>query len=281
MYADGEFLEERSDQHGVAGFFIFRDKALLRKVPQRGEFVRWLRDSGIGFEEQPLYRAKEFGLYSEWNKLPLLRCRPFNSIEIENDRLIKRAIDVQGRALSEREVAWYKKIRGYGRADINDAVPVIYSYEPLTMELVDGRNVYEYTCLPDEQKRYILENIIGCLKKVHELGSAPYDEKSYRLAYLDKTYERLRKVRHLVPFADEPTVTVNGKVCRNIFFHEAELERLVTQYAPDKFVLLHGDCTFSNIMLRNDEDPVLIDPRGYFGNTQFYGDAAYDWVKLY
>ena len=50
---------------------------------------------------------------------------------------------------------------------------------------------------------------------------------------------------------------------------------------PQKFVFLHGDCTFSNIMLRDDREPVLIDPRGYFGRTEFYGDVAYDWVKLY
>ena len=25
----------------------------------------------------------------------------------------------------------------------------------------------------------------------------------------------------------------------------------------------------------------MIDPRGYFGNTELYGDPAYDWVKLY
>jgi D-arabinose 5-phosphate isomerase GutQ len=34
-------------------------------------------------------------------------------------------------------------------------------------------------------------------------------------------------------------------------------------------------------MLKNDRTPMLIDPRGYFGTTQLYGDEAYDWVKLY
>ena len=50
---------------------------------------------------------------------------------------------------------------------------------------------------------------------------------------------------------------------------------------PERFCLLHGDCTFSNILLREDAIPVMIDPRGYFGYTQYYGDPAYDWVKLY
>ena len=34
-------------------------------------------------------------------------------------------------------------------------------------------------------------------------------------------------------------------------------------------------------MLRRDGSPVLIDPRGYFGYTELYGDARYDWAKLY
>jgi hypothetical protein len=35
-------------------------------------------------------------------------------------------------------------------------------------------------------------------------------------------------------------------------------------------------------MIRNEEvDPVLIDPRGYFGSSKFYGDKDYDWAKLY
>mgnify|MGYP001072052072 CR=1 FL=1 len=27
--------------------------------------------------------------------------------------------------------------------------------------------------------------------------------------------------------------------------------------------------------------PILIDPRGYFGFTELFGDPAYDWAKLY
>ena len=46
-------------------------------------------------------------------------------------------------------------------------------------------------------------------------------------------------------------------------------------------MFIHGDCTFSNMLLNNNDEPVLIDPRGYFGSTELYGDPAYDWVKLY
>lgn len=48
-------------------------------------------------------------------------------------------------------------------------------------------------------------------------------------------------------------------------------------YKPAReFVFLRGDCTLANTMVRNDTDPVLIDPHGYFGKTEFYFDAVYD-----
>ena len=47
----------------------------------------------------------------------------------------------------------------------------------------------------------------------------------------------------------------------------------------NNFCFIHGDCTFSNLMLREDGSPVLIDPRGYFGYKELYGDPLYDWAK--
>ena len=276
-YRDGEFFEEPSDKHGVAGYFIFQDKNCIAAVPKSGEFVRWLKEKNFTFDEQPLKNTKEYGLYSEWSKLPRMRCRPFNQITVEGDKVIKRGIDEQGRELAKKEIAWYKKIQN----EDFDNIPVIYEFEPLTMEFIDGQNIYEYNYIPDTQKRYILKKIIHCLQNVHKLSGVKADKESYYDAYIGKTYKRLEKVRNLVPFANEKTVTINGRVCRNIFFCKEECERLVMQYMPEEFRLIHGDCTFSNMMLRHDTEPVLIDPRGYFGHTQFYGDVAYDWVKLY
>ena len=149
------------------------------------------------------------------------------------------------------------------------------------MELIDGKNIYEYTDVPIEKKKDILKQIVSCLRQVHNLESVPSDKDSFYDAYIGKTFDRLKKVRNLVPFANDDYVTVNGRKCRNVFYHRKELEKAVMEYLPKEFKLIHGDCTFSNMMLKNDFVPVLIDPRGYFGKTEFYGDVAYDWVKLY
>ena len=276
-YRDGKFFEEPSDKYGVAGYFIFQNKNFLSEVPKSGEFVRWLQSKNFTFEEQPLKNTKEYGVYSEWSKLPRMRCRPFNQITVEGDKIVKQGIDEQGRELAKKEIAWYKKIQDEDFSNI----PKIYAYEPLTMEFIDGQNIYEYNFIPDAQKRYILQKIIACLQEVHKLGGVKVDKESYFDAYIGKTYKRLEKVRNLVPFANDEKITINGRVCRNIFYHKDECERLIMQYLPKEFRLIHGDCTFSNMMLRHDTEPVLIDPRGYFGHIQFYGDVAYDWVKLY
>lgn len=277
-YENGEFMEERSTEYGVAGLFIFKDKSEIKDVPLEGEFVRWLKQKEIRPEELALSKTKEYGLISEYNKLKTQRCRPFNRMIIDGDKLIKEGIDEQGKKLAIREKAWYKFTEPLGFMDI----PHIYSYEPFVMEKIDGRNIFEYE-LNFQEKKEVLENIVSMLKKLHSLDSMPVDYFSIQEAYLTKTFNRLEKIRDMVPFADQKYITINGRKCRNIFFYRDEFEkRAELLFNCDKFVLLHGDCTFSNMMLRNsDMKPLVIDPRGYFGYTELYGDVAYDWAKLY
>lgn len=276
-YENGIFSEERSASCGVAGLFLFEDKDILQKVPADGEFVKWLSGEKIIFDTVTLARTKEYGLLSEYNKLPKAKCRPFNKIVVTDDYIIKEGIDEQGRQLAVRERAWYEKVRSLGFANL----PEVYATEPLKLERINGKNVYEYADLAIEQKQDILKQIVDCLQNLHACGSVAYDDLSFEEAYISKTFDRLAKVKNLVPFANDEYITVNGRKCRNVFFVQDELRKRLDKLKPQKFVFLHGDCTFSNIMLRNDNEPVLIDPRGYFGRTEFYGDAAYDWVKLY
>ena len=277
-YENQMFVEERSSEYGVAGMFVFADSTLVRDVPEEGEFVRWLSTQPIVYEELPIYRMKEYGLLEEYEKLETSKCRPFNRTYIDGEYFVKEPIDAQGRALAVREVNWYKQLEDQKFRNL----PEIFDYEPLRMERVDGKSVYEYEDLGDAAKEEILRQIVACLQSVHELGSVAAEESSYDDAYVGKTFKRLEKVYDLVPFAHDRYVTVNGRKCRNIFYHREDVEKIIAKFMPKEFVLIHGDCTFSNLMLRDaDHSPVLIDPRGYFGFTELYGDVAYDWAKLY
>lgn len=280
-YIAGRFEEIPSSDYGVAGLFWFRNKTSLADVPQEGEFVKWLQERGRSFQTLSLPKTEEYGLFSRFtedsNVHLKFRCRPFNTIRIgENGTLIKTGIDEQGKELAEREIVWYRHVEKQGFTNI----PHIYDYEPLTMERIIGKNIFEYQ-FNSLQRIQILRKLVDCLRELHALDCAPVDYFSLYYAYLGKTWKRLDKVRELIPFADQRYININGKSCRNVFFYKRELEEKFANYRCKQFVLLHGDSTFSNILLSENLTPVLIDPRGYFGYTELYGDPAYDWAKLY
>ena len=275
-YENAIFTEESSIAHGVAGFFLFRNKESLSGVPESGALVRWMQEQQMHFSELSLAGSHEYGLLSEYEALPKEKCRPFNRITVDGNILTKEPIDEQGRKLSVDECAWYEKARNLNLS----ILPKIYSTNPLKMERIQGRNIYECKLNLTEQKR-VMRVLISALNQLHESDSVPTDYFSMHEAYFRKTVARLSKIRDMLPFANERYIRVNARDCRNVYFYFDELEKRLEQLRCKKFQFIHGDCTFSNLMLRDTGEPVLIDPRGYFGFTKLYGDARYDWAKLY
>lgn len=276
-YRNGNYEERQSEINGVAGLFIFQNKSYLSGIPESGELVRWMQQNNIRFMELGLAGTKEFGTLSEYEALGKEKCRPFNRITVKSDTVIKEGVDEQGKKLSVPERKWYEFASVKGVATI----PKIYAINPLQMERINGKNIYEYSGLAYEKKKEILQKLTDALKYLHQLDRVPADIFSIKEAYYGKTMSRLHKIRDLIPFADKKSITVNGRECRNVFFYKRDLERKLEEIQCDGFAFIHGDCTFSNMMLRNDAEAVLIDPRGYFGYTELYGDPDYDWAKLY
>lgn len=276
-YREGKFEETPSQNAGVAGLFLFQNKLLLQDVPDEGEFVRWMKETAMTPRTLYIDGAREYGLL-ETVKMPESgRCRPFNRITEKDGLLYKEGIDEQGKKLAFYEREWYRFAKQAGLKNI----PEIYAYEPaLVMEKIQGKSIFACT-LSLEEKRAVLRKLVECFKNMHTYGRTEPDYFSVQKAYAGKTLQRLHQVRELIPYADEPFLTVNGRKCRNVLRHMERLQRRVEQLRCDTFCLIHGDCTFSNIILKDGKTPVLIDPRGYFGDTQIYGDPLYDWAKLY
>ena len=275
-YENDTFTEERSSEHGVAGFFLFHNKESLSDVPESGELVRWMQTNQMQFTELSLAGAWEYGLLSEYEALPKDKCRPFNQITVDGDILTKEPLDEQGQKLSLDECAWYEKARSLNL----HILPKIYSTSPLKMEFIKGINIYECMITRTEQKR-MMEVLVSAINQLHESDSVPTDYFSMHEAYFRKTVRRLSKIRDLLPFGNDQYIRVNGRACRNVYYYYEELEKRLQQLHCESFQFIHGDCTFSNLMLRDSGEPVLIDPRGYFGFTKLYGDPQYDWAKLY
>lgn len=275
-YKEGAFYEEPSEEHGVAGFFIFKNKQELRGIPMAGELVRWLSQKHKTFTEIALKGTREFGVLKNYPNSQKRVCRPFNKMEFYKDKVVKTALDEVGENLAEKEIKWYQAVQDRGFRSI----PFIYSYSPLKMEKIEGLNIFEYE-LNYSEKKAVLEKIVNSLKELHSLETVEPDYFSIKNNYIDKTFDRLNKVRDLIPFADNRYITINGTNCRNIFFEQDILTTFFENYKVDSFKLIHGDCTFSNILLNENGVPIFIDPRGYFGYTKLHGDANYDWAKLY
>lgn len=280
-YENKIFIEENSKEFGVAGLFIFEDKHYLKDLPYEGALVEWLQKQNINFKEIPMYKSKEVGTMLEYSELNenIFRCRPFNKIEFDGDIITKTGINEQGQKIAIDEINWYKHVINLGYENI----PLIYDFNPLKMKLIKGKNIYEYDYITKSQKKEILSKLINAIKTLHSLE--PQKEvviKDVEDTYLDKTFRRLQKVKNLIPFAENEFIRINGKHYKNVFFVKDKLKSLIKSIYPLKFSLIHGDCTFSNMMFDTfDMKAVLIDPRGYFGETKFYGDEDYDWAKFY
>lgn len=281
-YVNNEFIQTPSKENGVAGLFLFENKNVLNDIPEEGAFVRWLSaNNSIKFKRLDLYGTKEIGTllaYTDHNS-PQKLCRPFNSIEFKDDIVVKKAIDSQGEKIAQNEINWYRHVKNLGFINI----PEIYQYTPLVMKRVNGKNIFEYDCLSKLQKKEILGNMIDALNNLHNIEpTQKADIDDVKTTYIYKTFDRLEKVRDLIPFARDEFIKINKRYCKNILYFRDEFENAISGFYPTEFRLIHGDCTFSNIMFDSfGMKTVFIDPRGYFGNSLLYGDVDYDWAKLY
>lgn len=280
-FHNGKCIEERSKNRGIAGLFIFENREVLKNLPKEGELVRWFSEhEEIQFKELSLLETKEIGtiLAYDSNHIKAFTCRPFNSMEIDGNIIIKRPVDSQGEKLAIDERAWYREVTKYGF----EQIPQIYEFEPLKMQKINGVNIYKARLSLTEKKK-VIDNLVDSLNFLHGFRHEVPNQYSNMEAYYTKTVNRLGKIRDLVPHADKKIININGKQFKNPYFYKKELRQAVAKMllTDDDFVLIHGDCTFSNTMIDKDFNVIFLDPRGYFGKTKMVGDAAYDWAKVY
>lgn len=273
-YKNGQFVEEPSADYGVAGFFIFKNKEQIRDVPIEGEFVRYLSKKNLDFEPLFLDTVTEFGTverYEEHFKAGI--SRPFNAVVIAERYVEKLPLDEKGKQLAEKEKNWYRFVTKQGFQNI----PKVLSYEPFRLEKIAGNHPFQI-----EPNRTVLEKIVSALIELHEICAyTQSDWFSVDKEYFIKTYERLLHVKNLIPYADDKEIKINGKICPNPYYLIEDLQMTIKEYYPDRFKVIHGDPTFSNTLIGVDGKVYFIDPRGYFGYTDIYGDEDYDFAKLY
>lgn len=268
-----------SDKFGVAGCFLFKNKKELENIPETGSFTVWLKESKIKLLPMKMPNCLEVGTLEAIKKLndTQNRCRPYNKMEFKDGKVIKTGITPDGKKLIDREIAWYQKMIDYGF----DNIPEIYFYEPLTMEKIEGTNIFQAK-LTDKQKEKITDKLISAINKMHEYETIPANKEDLIKEYYTKTIDRLNSIKNTIPFSDKKYITINNTKCINPIIFKDKFKKSVEEKLLNTiFCPIHGDCTLTNTMIDKDNNIYFIDARGYFGNQNVIGDIRYDWAKLY
>ena len=289
-YPSGRFLEngkikKRMDGKGnICNFFIVEDKALLNELEEGDDLIESISKLKMDFREFDLGNTKivtkeEDTREEDLNFVSDFSGRSFNIIKTRGNIVTKLPQDDLGKLLAAQETMWYQKVTGLGYKNI----PAIYSYDPISMMKIDGEPVYKAD-VDLKEKKTIIDGIFRALEDLHALGSKAVNVYSMKDVYFNATFSSLDAIKNIVPFTNSNQIRINGKACKNPFDIRNELGRVVQSLlidGCDTFRLIHGDCTFSNILLGKDGAITFIDPQGCFGLTNYYGDVNYDWAKLY
>jgi GTP:adenosylcobinamide-phosphate guanylyltransferase len=278
---DHKLIEVPSTTSGIPGIFYFPRAEKFPVPPSSGEFVRWLSNNLPEFEVSHCDSLSELG---DFASIELLNDRAgfsrfFNQVDVLETTVQKSARDPNYEHLIQLEQTWYQDVAALGFRRI----PRIISTEPFVMERILGQHAYQVQDYSAREKRAVLADYVYSLQNLHDLASAPADTADVTSVYLEKTQDRVSSVSRLIPNFSTQAVTVNGKKCRNVF-HERYLNILpdvVAELQPEKFVPIHGDPTFSNSLVDQNLKIWYIDPRGYFNRPGIWGDARYDFAKVY
>ena len=279
----GGLHELPGTKNGIPGLFFF-PRAELLSIPQRsGEFVKWFSINVPQFDLIKSNDIEELGDFStiEENNDRAGFCRFFNNVQIDNinNKVTKLVVDHAYSDVHRNEIAWYNQVAKIGFKRI----PKIYSISPFVMEKINGIHAYNAADFSDREKRAVLGDYLDALISLHDLGSQLSSKDGIKSVYIDKTRNRVESISALIPMYERDSITVNGKKCRNIFTkqHSNIFEEIQVFLNVNNFVPIHGDPTFSNTLVDDKLRVWFIDPRGAFAEPGIYGDAWYDFAKVY
>jgi hypothetical protein len=148
------------------------------------------------------------------------------------------------------------------------------------MSKIIGDNLYLWIIENSGKIQLVLPDLLKLVKTMH-YNDLPSDKNDIYMMYFLKPSTALKGYLRFTGISPE-RLTVNGSLIIN---PETALEgiyrRLETSLIDTRYTFIHGDLTLSNTIYGIDGVLSLVDPRGRFGDTQFFGDIRYDVAKLY
>lgn len=128
---------------------------------------------------------------------------------------------------------------------------------------------------------------INSYKSSHSINSNNTDSV---LMFIEKTEVEYNKLMQDFEFfnklKDSNIYILNGRELKPFKLIWSKIVEYINSFIScEKFYFIHGDLCFSNILygensITSDLILKMIDPRGVFGKTKFYGDYYYDLAKI-
>lgn len=274
-------IELTENKNGIIGMFYFPNLNLFKVPFEDGEFVDWFSTNYQEFETFELSEVDELGDFTHYENQITVKshCRFFNNVKLEKDQVVKKCINKDYEHLIENEQNWYKEVSKYNFL----RVPQVIDNNPYILSRINGNHPFEFEDLNVREKSSILIDILDNLSSLHTKDEIISKNNDIKDVYIDKTIKRLESVKNLFKFNKYETITINGLKCKNYSFENLYelLKNFETKLHTDHFHPIHGDSTFSNIIIDKYLRSWLIDPRGYFSKKGIWGDPFYDFSKLY
>ena len=154
---------------GVFGLFWFPQAAFLSRVPKDGEFSEWMMRTAPRMRMVTtcdVPGVREYGtaqaLRDHWDAKPASRW--FNSVEMGEKTVVKKAKAEEFQQLIDDEAAWY------ARADYFEfrSVPHLASREPFMIERIQGWHPFEISPSADR-----LHAIMDTSASMHNVAESP------------------------------------------------------------------------------------------------------------
>jgi D-arabinose 5-phosphate isomerase GutQ/beta-phosphoglucomutase-like phosphatase (HAD superfamily) len=200
--------------------------------------------------------------------------RYFNQItDIGNGLLKKESIHPNGDILIKREMKYYKAIHNY-----NLPFPKIHDYgdKYFILDKIEGVSLSESN----------LPILLEALKKLHSIESVEVSEDVFindlSIEFNTKIKDRLLKIKPIILYFQNIKYVNSIQIIYDTKYIINDLYKRIYNNligSKQRYTLIHGDCQFSNTMLK-DGTVIFIDPRGYFGKTFLFGNENYDFSKV-
>ncbi|BBI90557.1 guanylyltransferase [Tenacibaculum phage PTm1] len=288
--ASNNTIEHRPLQDGnVVGLYFIKnllDFINPNDYPYGLDVIDIFKDRDFDTIEVPFHDLGDVDKYTEFISHEDISARFFNKLTIYPNEVLKCAKNDMGKSIINREGDYYEHIKGTQAGEVFPELIERDSDYAIMLKRVLGHTIYDYILWYGDvnHKDYELAHrLIGMFKnnidKLHNSSSHSLTKEEITSAtgieYYASVIERLKKVNNLIP----NVTNVNGI---DVSFAEVVyhiLPELRTRLC-DEFKFIHGDTNTTNVMITDNKEIKLIDPRGHFGGVPYYGDPNYDHAKF-